>query len=181
MYQLVITGAMCSGKTTLLHSFGHNSLVSCIEDKARLYLQEHPQQNRKSLEVSQAIIREYVTATQTAAAKPGALVTLAEGSVLNPVAHLIAWGDEATAARLSDELRPTLQDITMFFLLDIDDVPYVRDAIRTESAAYRQQLQKTYKQLLEDLQLPYKSLSGAITIRRQRLESYLESLIAIPG
>jgi nicotinamide riboside kinase len=141
MHQLVVTGAMCSGKTTLLRSFAADSRIIGIDDQARRYLQEHPQVDRQSLAANQAIVAAYRAATAQAREAEECLASIADGSVLNPVAHLRAWGDKHGAETILQEVRPDLRAVTMFFLMDIDDIPYVLDEVRTESQIVRQRLQ----------------------------------------
>jgi nicotinamide riboside kinase len=177
MRQMVVTGAMCSGKTTLVGAYASDSRVVCIEDQARKYLQEHPRVDRKSLAASRAIIAAYRKATAQVQKTGNPAASLSDGSVLNPVAHLQAWGDGPGATLLLKECLADLRQIAMFFLMDIDDVPYVLDEVRTESIAVRRQLQRAYETLLQELHLPHQRVSGAPAIRKQRLDAYLQDLV----
>ncbi len=173
MQRIAITGAMCTGKTTLAIALAKQYQSVLVPDAGRLYFLQSPHANRSTLETNRAIAREYVQSSQRAS-NTGLAFVFHDNCILSPVAHLLAFGKRRYAEVLLTEFAPEIAQFDRYLLLDTQDIVYRDDEIRTEGATIQKKLQASYIQLLRQLDIPYTLVSGN---EAERLR-YMQALLA---
>ena len=181
-----LTGAECSGKTTLAEALAQNYRVPLVPEAARGYLERRRLALRKAsaegtAQTSEpaayakddvlAIAREQVRLERAALAEgPPLLICDTDLLVIQ-----VWW--EVKYGALPDELRRALAERTpRAYLLTRPDIPWVADPLR-ESGGDRDGLHRRQQRLLAAGGHPYAELGGDLASRlaaaRHRIDGWL--------
>lgn len=176
-----LTGTSASGKTTLFDRLRTDGIPDCtfVTESARTYYQNNsvPREHRSSFENQSAIQRQF-NADLANALSQATRTVVSDSSILSCIVYAMLGGDQETVKRLTDDSIEHLRGVTLFLLLDPDDIDYHYDdldAIRTESAAVRLQVHTHLLQALTVLNLPFREIRGTIDERMQMIKAILTS------
>ncbi|MBI4252800.1 AAA family ATPase [Candidatus Uhrbacteria bacterium] len=169
IYSLVGTSA--SGKTTLFDSIRAEAVPDCsfVAESARTYYQTYdiPLEQRSSFE-NQSTLQRHFIADLADAVSSGARTVISDSSLISCIVYAMLGQDTEAVRRLTDGSIEHLRDVTLFLLLNPDDIDYQfddTDAVRTESAAMRIQVHAHLLTVLTALNLPFREISGTIDER----------------
>ena len=165
-------GGMCTGKTTLLKQYEDKPGIKTVKDSARDYLQINPELDRSSISTHKQLAEEILQCEQITNT-PNDNIIICDGSILTVVAHAVAYKNQDSANYLLKKYSFWLPSYENFFLLNPKDIPYITDAVRTETEEFREVLHNAFLKLLVDLHLPYKLLSGTVKERMLQVNKYL--------
>lgn len=176
-----LTGTSASGKTTLFDRLRTDGMPDCtfVAESARTYYQNHSvlREHRSSFENQSAIQRQFIDDLADAVSQ-GASTVISDSSIVSCIVYAMLGNDSETVQRLTDDSIEHLRGITLFLLLNPDDIDYHyddSDAIRTESAAVRLQVHAHLLTVLTSLNLPFREIRGTIDERMQAIKSILAS------
>jgi len=166
------------GKTTLFKAYeaAENGRLLLSAEVARWYLRGIPDE-RKFTYVIQAGLQDAIMRQESEIGASGKGVILCDRSVLDAVSYLRAWGDIADSQKLFERVRSWAASYAHFFLFDPEDVPYFNDDVRTENVIVRNRMHETFKELLDEYELPYQLLSGSITERKAIVDDKVAELL----
>jgi nicotinamide riboside kinase len=159
MKQIVITGAECTGKSTLTKALSGYYGEPWSTEYVRHYIDQHQRVlTREDLEG----IAGGQLAVEDAAIAKAKRFALHDTNLLSSIIYanhyfgaVIDWANDAFLSR----------DYTLYLLCSPDNIEWRADPGQRDSAAARAELHTKFEDSLNTLQLPYVELSGDATIR----------------
>jgi nicotinamide riboside kinase len=176
----VLTGACCSGKTSIYDHYAQqaNEAFVTINEAAREFFETHtvPNHERGSLE-NQMRIQDFFLSKYDQAHRSGAKTLLGDGSPLCCAAYA-TLGSEEFRDTLYERIKDFwLPKVTHFFLLDTNDIEYsldTNDKVRQETPEQRDIVQNTIRHLLEKAEAPFTLISGDFDTRVAQIDAILQ-------
>ena len=176
----VLTGACCSGKTSIFSHYTRQTddVFMTINEAAREFYEKHviPNHERGTLE-NQKRIQDFVLSKYEKGHQSGAKTLLGDASPLCCAAYA-ALSSEKSRDELFERIKDTwLPKVTHFFLLDTNDIEYSLDPddkVRQETPEQRELVQNTIRHLLEKAGAPFTLVSGDFDTRIAQIDAILQ-------
>lgn len=163
-----ITGAPCTGKSTVLSEFEHEiSETATAREQARLLLVGVPPAERASFYL-QVVIGNAIRAEEARAAD-GSGVVLCDRTVADGLAYLSIAGKPADTERYFAHIEAWLPDYERFIICSPEGIPYRQDSVRTEPPEFRPAIHQEFITVFETFGIQYELLEGTREQRRARI------------
>lgn len=174
MKRIVLTGAECTGKSTLAQALSGYYGEPWTTEYVRQYVEQIERELRK--EDLEAIAHGQI-ATEDAARAKAKRCILHDTNLLSSIIYanhyfgeVIDWVNEAFLQR----------DYTLYLLCSPEGIEWKDDPGQRDSPAARAELQTTFKDSLDQLKLPYIELTGDTTARFGQAVRAIDALFDTP-
>lgn len=169
MKRIVLTGAECTGKSTLARALSEYYGEPWTGEFVRNYIE---QLDRELIQEDLELIFRGQLAIEDASLSKATRLILHDTNLLSSIIYAnhyfettYDWVNEAFDAR----------DYTLYLLCSPESIQWEADPGQRDSPTARAELQSKFKESLDELQLPYVELSGDETLR------FDEAIKAIDG
>jgi nicotinamide riboside kinase len=174
--KIALTGASCTGKTTLLENckqlYKDRSEITFVDESARAYFKTHPVPVRFSAE-TQLEIQNFTLTNEKNAHDKKPLIILTDSSTVDQVVYTKALGAPESAEKLFENITNWVSTYDKFLMMNPDEVPFENDDIRTESYQQRQKVHQTFIEIFDAKKIPYEIISGTPEERLQKVDSII--------
>lgn len=179
---LALEGAACTGKTTLIQAlmtaYAKDDRVVFVEEAAREYLTKHPTPLKEVFSTRvQAAIQAEILKKEKTAHELQPTVIICDRSVIDSPIHVEAFGNQADADHLTENVADWLITYYLFLLLDPADVPFENDDIRKDSPEDRNLVHATFLRYFAKHELPFILLSGSVEERMARVKLIVDQFL----
>lgn len=173
MQKIAFSGAMCSGKSTLLNRFeeyfSEREDVQIVPEQARLFFVESGIPTDCLTPEVQGQLADWVRQAEEEAQNTGADLILCDRSVLDAAAYLRFGGYSEESNALIERVQVWLPTYEKFILFDPTDIPFINDEFRYETADDRDQLHQIFVEMFKEHGIAYELLRGSQEDRFQRV------------
>ena len=170
MIRVVITGSECTGKTTLCNALAAHYEAPTVDEYVRHFVAHKG--SPPTHDDVEAIARGQLAIERDATSATSRLL-IQDTDLLSTVIYshhyfggCPQWIDEALMERPGN-----------LYLLAGIDVPWVADGTQRDRGDRRDEMQTLFRNALEDRNLPYEEVGGAIEARRARATEIIDTLV----
>jgi len=177
--KVALVGTSRVGKTSIIDALKlkhqDNPEIGFIEEAARIYFTNNPEipENLRFSFQHQAEIQKLQLELEKKAYAGKATRLLSDRSVLDAAVYVSAYGDKEGSRKLVSGVESWIPTYSSIVLLSPEGVAYVKDEIRREDAAVRQQNHEAYLDLFMREGIDYELLGGSLKERIQTVEGLL--------
>lgn len=174
-------GTSCAGKTTIIEELKKilpqkfpQKRIAFIPEAARIYFTETKNiTNRFSYE-HQRNIMLLAQRLESNIHKQTSLI-ICDRSILDAPSYLAAMRNVLYAKKLLQEFQEWIPTYSHFFILDPEDIPYIKDSVRTESKKTRTQFHNSFLKIVPTVTKRYSLLKGNSSERIDKVLSVMYS------
>ena len=175
--KIAVSGAMCSGKTTLLdlaqqHYRDHP--VVFVPEQARIFFEATPIEGDRSRPEVQDMLLPWIYRAEEAAERSGNQVVVCDRPIFDTYIHLLEAGYQAEAADLLQRIRPWMATYHHILVSDIAGIPHTTDAVRWQDASVRQRMHDLVLEEYARQGISFELLSGSKQQRFDRLRQLVD-------
>lgn len=177
-FKIALTGASCTGKTTLLENcknlYKDNPNIAFVDESARRFFKTFNGSDRFSSE-TQAQIQNFTRVNEKNAEEKKPTIILTDSSTIDQVVYTKALGTSEGADKLYENILDWVPTYGKFLMMDPQGILFENDDIRTESFQERQKVHDTFIELFNAKNIPYEIISGTPEERVKKVDQIIAS------
>lgn len=174
MVKILLSGAPCSGKTTLFDAIPRNDSFVFIPEVARIILSSQPHLKTES-NFQEQLLREQLRLEKDAE-NSGALLIICDRGYLDTIAYSRFFGHP-----VNNELISQFSPYNIVFQTSIEGIPPVDEYATEEGFLERRCLDKIFHSLFQEMHIPLIELKGTPEKRLNDFLNHIQNQFNVEG